>query len=595
METGRGSRPGAPDYLPFRELLRYRSADLPRDALAALTVAVLTVPQALAYAVIAGVPPIMGLYAATVPTLIGSLARSSRHVITGPSNALSLVCASVIAGAVTADPVSAAIALCAAVGLWQLVLGGLRLGTLVDFISQPVVQGYITGAATLILLGQLPVALGTSRVDAVAALGAGTLPALHTPSLAVGALSIGLVLLLRRLDRRLPAHLIALLVAVVASLVLGLRSRGVVTVADGGAIAAGLPPLTIPDAGLMRELMLGALACTVLSLVESTSVARTLAGRSGQRIDNSVEFFGQGLANLAGAFFGAYPTSGSLGRSALNERAGARTRLAGVLAGLIMLLVLLVAAPLLEHVPMATLAGLIVVVAFDLIDRPALRSTLRSGRADAAALCATLLGTWVLRLDLAIAFGVCISLMLYLRRARLLVVSELAVDGGGRLREVDPDERDEVRSCDAIRVLHVEGSLFFGASGELRAALDESFAHPGARVLVLRLKRTGGLDATTAGVLADAAERARVRDQTLVLAGLRADAMDVLTRTSALERIGADAVFPSQPGWFVAMRSALAYATRLVGDHACGDSCPVGRYAGRASELPPPLSPRQDV
>lgn len=591
MGDRRGASRGLRAYLPWLDLRAEGAPDLRADVLAALTVAVLTVPQALAYAVIAGVPPAMGLYAATVPTVVGSLFRSSRHVITGPSNALSLLTAAVIGELTVVEPATAAVALCLGVGLWQLIFGALRLGALVDYISRPVVQGYITGAAVLILATQLSLLTATDvppgALPVRLAAWLSTLGQAHAPTVALSASTIVLVLALRRFAPRWPALLIALAAGLVASVALSLATRGVATIADAGAIPRALPPLSLPDASLALALWPGALACTVLSLVESTSVARDIASRTGQRLDSSTEFFGQGMANLAGAFFSAYPTSGSLGRSAVNERVGARSRLSGALSGVVMIGVLLLLAPLLDHVPLSVLAGMVVVVAFDLIDLPALGATLRAGRADAAALVVTVLGTWTLRLDLAIGLGVAISLMLFLHRARLLVVSELAVDRAGRLRELPPGATPERGTCEAVRVLHVEGTLFFGASGELRAAMEAALQEPELRVLLLRLKRTRGLDATTAAVLAETAERARAHGQTLLLAGLRPAALGVLQRTGASARVGEDNIFPTEPAWLLAVRRAMARASELAGEHACGDACPVRRFAAGLTDDDP--------
>lgn len=552
-------------FLPLLDLRRLRPAALGRDALAALATTFLAIPQGVAYAMIAGLPPVMGLYASVVPTIVGSLFRSSRHVVSGPTNAVSLLVGGAV-GALAQDlgaaPAEVAISMALMVGLMQLGAGLLRLGSVVDYISSSVVLGYITGAGVLIGIGQLHNLTGTESVRGdvatrVLAWLAG-LEGVNTTALAVAVATAVMVVLLRLLGGRFPGELIALVVATAASIGLGLSDK-LSVVGDLAPVPASLPPLTLPvlfDPGLA----LVALAATVLSLVESSSLARSIADKTGDRLDISVEFAGQGLSNIAAAFTGGYPVSGSLSRSALNHSAGAQTRLGGVLGGLFVAVSLLVAGPLIERVPIAALAGLLMVVAYRLVNVARIRQTFRAGRADTLAFLVTLTGTWVLRLDQAIYLGVTISIILFLRRARLLVVRELRVDPSGRLREQEPEDGPRDAS---VRVVHVEGALFFGAAGELRDKLG-AIAGDEVQALVVRLKRTQGMDLTTATVFAAIAEGLVAQGRHLVLVGMRPDAMGVLERSGAAERIGTDNLFPTRDGWFEAMDAGVRRALALA-------------------------------
>ena len=552
-------------FLPLLDLRRLRPAALGRDALAALATTFLAIPQGVAYAMSAGLPPVMGLYASVVPTIVGSLFRSSRHVVSGPTNAVSLLVGGAV-GALAQDlgaaPAEVAISMALMVGLMQLGAGLLRLGSVVDYISSSVVLGYITGAGVLIGIGQLHNLTGTESVRGdvatrVLAWLAG-LEGVNTTALAVAVATAVMVVLLRLLGGRFPGELIALVVATAASIGLGLSDK-LSVVGDLAPVPASLPPLTLPvlfDPGLA----LVALAATVLSLVESSSLARSIADKTGDRLDISVEFAGQGLSNIAAAFTGGYPVSGSLSRSALNHSAGAQTRLGGVLGGLFVAVSLLVAGPLIERVPIAALAGLLMVVAYRLVNVARIRQTFRAGRADTLAFLVTLTGTWVLRLDQAIYLGVTISIILFLRRARLLVVRELRVDPSGRLREQEPEDGPRDAS---VRVVHVEGALFFGAAGELRDKLG-AIAGDEVQALVVRLKRTQGMDLTTATVFAAIAEGLVAQGRHLVLVGMRPDAMGVLERSGAAERIGTDNLFPTRDGWFEAMDAGVRRALALA-------------------------------
>ena len=563
----------------LNELRAAGPAGLLRDLGAALAVTFMAVPQGIAYALIAGLPPITGLYAAAVPTIVGSLFRSSRHVISGPTNAVSLLVGGGVARVsleLGMEPSLVAVQLALIVGLMQAGAGVLRLGSVVDYISRPVVLGYITGAGVLIGVGQLPNMTGTAGggSDLPSQLwswfgGLGELTALP---LVVGLLSAVAIVGLRRWDTRIPGTLLALGLATVANVVFDLHAMGLRELGDLSSVPVGAPPLTLPGWPSFGLVSLAA-AATVLSLVEASAVSRSLADKTGDRVDASREFLGQGLSNLAAAFTGGYPVSGSLARSRLNHEAGAQTRMAGVFSGLLVLGVLLFAGPIVERTPVAALAGSLMVVARDLVDTKRLRMVLHAALGDKVALVATVVGTWVLPLDRAIYLGVAISIALFVRRASLLIVRELRVDPAGRLREVKPGKG---ASCDLITVLHVEGPLFFGAAAELRQALEEAAHRPALQVLVVRVKRTQGLDATCMDVLANAAKALRERGQTLLLVGMRAPAMERLQATGVADRIGPQNLFPTREGWFVAMDQALDRALELSSPHR--PECELSRY-----------------
>ena len=562
------------------------------DLSAAAAITFLSIPQGVAYAIIAGLDPKMGLYAAIAPTIIGSLFRSSRHVVTGPTNAISLVVAGavVVANQNGLDPTIVAVTLALLVGIMQFGAGAFRLGAVVDYISSPVVLGYITGAGILIGVGQLPNITHTAKTvgnmfQSVAGWAQG-MDAAHYLSVYVALGSLALLLVIRAvarvLDKPIPAALITMTVALIASLALDFQSQGVQVVADIGAVPYGLPAITTPDLSLAISLLPLALACTVLSLVESSSVARSISQRTGQELDSSVEFTGQGLANLAAAFTGAYPTSGSLSRSALNEQSGAKSRLAGVLSGVLVLLAVLVAGPYIDAVPIASLAGLLLVVAYDLIDFKSIKATVLANVGDRAAFVGTLIATWMMPLDKAIYFGVAVSIFMFLRQARLLVVQPLVVDDKGRLREVAGDgsghfDCSDLGECSSVKVVNVEGALFFGAAGELYNNLSLAISNPKTQALVLRIKRGQGVDVTTASVLVSIAKQMRATGRRLLLVGMRPNAMAVLERVGAVEAIGEENLFPTKSGWYEAMDIAVRSAIDGV-EHSHDTQCPLERY-----------------
>ncbi len=561
-------------FFAFLDLKQYKRADLPRDIVAALVVTFLGVPQGIAYAVIAQLPPAMGLYASTFPTLVGSLFRSSRHVVTGPTNAVSLLVGGGILALQGVDPITVGVTLAFLVGLFQLTAGIFRLGVIVDYISRPVVLGYITGAALLIGIGQLPVITATQGGHGTLFEKLGmwilSLPQTSPVSAIMALCSAFLIFFFRRIHTAIPGPLIVTILATLLSLSFDLHTYGIKLVMDLRPIPSGLPPLSLPDLRLVAQLLPLALACTVLSLVESSAVGRALAIHTGQRLEMSTEFAGQGLANLVASVGTGYPVSGSPARSGLNFRSGAQTRLSGILSGLVMLVILFAFGPLANYMPLAAIAGLILVIAIDLIDLQKIRTVMRSGLSDRSAFLATLFGTWLMPLDKAIYLGVGISLVLFLRKARFLVVNALTLDVDNRFMETDTNEISQI--CPSIRILEIEGRLFFGVEGELQHLLDEEINRPEMRVLLLRLKRTQGLDITVATVLQDVAKRLRQQGRTLVLAGLRKDALGLLEQVGFSEEIGHQNLFAEQSPWFADEDRALQHACTLV--EPCCQQCP---------------------
>jgi sulfate permease, SulP family len=585
-------------YLPFLDLLSYRPSLLRRDFLASLTVTFLDIPQGVAYAMIAGLPPAMGLYAAAVPAIVGALFRSSRHVVTGPTNALSLLVGSAVAAEAAregATPMDVGITLALMVGTLQFLAGLLRLDAIADYISYPVVRGYITGAAVLIAVGQLPNITGSggssgNLAHMVTAWGSGVSQA--NPLAVMFALgTIVIVVGLRRVDRRIPGSIIAVVIGIGIGSVFRAYGHKLQLVVDLAPIPAGLPPFTVPSLWHWTALAPAAAACAVLSLVESSSVARALASRTGQRLDMAAEFAGQGLANIAAAFFGGYPVSGSLARSTLNQQAGAVSRLSAVSCGSLMLIVLLFLGPIVGKTPVASLAGLLVVLASDLIEQDRISMTLRGTTSDRAAFIATVLGTWILSLDHAIYLGVGISILMFLRRARLLTMREMIIGEKGRFREIDLEAGEAGRACLAIRIMNLTGPLFFAVAGELEEALDSLTRAPTVQVLILRLRQAQDIDVTTVSVLESLAQKLASQGRTLILLGLRRSALTLLERTGSSERIGQENIFPVQAGWFTAMEAALRRALLLAGEHACGKECPLAEYLATQEALRPTAQP----
>ncbi|SDL94745.1 sulfate permease, SulP family [Modicisalibacter muralis] len=460
-------------WLPF---LRWLPVQTPRslraDAVAALTGAVLVVPQGVAYALLAGLPPEYGLYTAIVPAMLAALFGSSRQMVSGPTAALSIALFATLqpfAGAGTSEFISLALTLTFLAGCFQLLLGLVRMGALIDLVSHSVVTGFTAGAALIIATSQLAYALGLESLQADGFLATGSQLLAHLDETQLSALLIAAgtcasCLAFKRWLPRWPGMLITLVAASLLAHLLDPRHVEILRIA---AIPTQLPPLSAPDFSLetLRMLTPGAIALGLLGLVEALAIARAFAARAGQRLDSNQEFIGQGLSNIGGAFFSGYLSSGSFTRSGLNVGAGARSPLAAALSALFLIPMLMLAAPLLHYVPMPAMAGMLLLVAFNLVDRHAIHEVLATSRSETAVMLLTFVGTLLLQLEFAIYLGVLASLVLYLRRTTRPPVVECALVEA-------PEEIRQVVKEHACTVVRIDGSLFFGACESVGQRLD---------------------------------------------------------------------------------------------------------------------------
>ena len=490
------------DLFPFlRWLPRTTGRSLGRDALVGLTGAILALPQSIAYALIAGLPAAYGLYAAVVPVIVACLWGSSRHLIGGPTAAISVVLfasVSPLALPGSSDYIGLVLLLTFLAGAFQWLLGALRFGSLANFVSQSVVLGFTLGAALVIALGQVPHLLGLANLEGRAtALQsaqqlAGHLGEVHWPSLLVAAVTLAIAVLVRGLWPRLPALLVAI---VGASLLVALLPDTFVEVARVPPFSGSLPPLAnLPlDLDDLLRLLPSAVACGLLGLVTSLSIARALASQSGQVLDANQEARGQGLSNLVGAWFSGYLSAGSFTRSALNLQTGANSPLAGVFSALWVALFALLGARLIAHIPLPAMAASILLICWGLVDIRSIRRLWRVSRSEFVVMTLTCAATLLLELQTAIYAGVLASLFFYLKRT-----------SQPRVLQVQEGE-DEV--------LRIEGSIFFGACPYLQRLIQRSRA---AR-LVLDAHHVNFIDYAGVNLLHDEARRLGGEGRSLVL------------------------------------------------------------------------------
>jgi SulP family sulfate permease len=419
------------------------------DAMAGLLGAVLVLPQGIAFATLAGLPPAYGLYTAVIPCIIAALFGSSRHVMSGPTNANSLALFAMLSPlAMAFSPlyIQLALAVTVMVGIMQWLIGALRLGVLANFISPAVLFGFTSGAALLIAVHALPDLLGLAAApehSAAAVLGhvLTQLGAAQPLALGVAAITLAVALLLRRLRRNWPYMLIGLVVATALAWAwsrwLHPDATPSASLRTVGQIPVPWPRFEVPRISWAQaaDLIGLAFALTIVALGQAISIAKTVALRSGQRIDANREFRGQGLSNIVGGFFSSYVSCGSMNRSMPNLEAGARTPLASVFSALLLLALVAVSAPLLAQIPMAALAALLVLVAFALLDAARWRQLFTLSRSDFGVALATLAATVTIRLEIAILLGMILSLMSFLYRTSKPAMRTMGFDSRGLDRQ----------------------------------------------------------------------------------------------------------------------------------------------------------------
>ena len=497
---------------------RISLANLRSDALAGLTGATIVLPQAVAFAAIAGLPPEYGFYTAMVTPIVAAFFGSSWHAVSGPTTAISALVFGAISGLYEPGSpafIRAAIELALLVGVFQLLFGLVRLGTLVDFVSHSVMIGFTAGAAILIALSQLRHALGIDlpRPENIAEFALAlpdTLPTLDWRSLLIAFIALATGIVTKRVLPRAPNYLFALMAGTGASLAMGATERGVAVV---GEIPSVVPSFAPPIVGFedFSELAPAAFAIALVGLLEAISVARAIALKSGQELNANREFTGQGMSNVVGSFFQCYPGSASFTRSGVNYEAGAVTPLSAVFAALFLFVILLFVAPWFAMVPIPAMAGIIMLVAYKLIDFAGLRHVLETSRSETAVAFVTLLATLFIDLEFSIYMGVLLSFVLFLNataRPTMFVGAPDPKAGNRAFREASTFGLDE---CPQFVFVRIDGPLYFGSVEHVRREFRRiERDRPEQKHMLFVVKGVGEIDLSGAELLiAEAKRRAR--------------------------------------------------------------------------------------
>jgi len=530
--------------------------DVRIDFMAGLAGAIIVLPQGVAFATIAGMPPQYGLYAGMIPAIIAALFGSSRHLVSGPTTAASIVLFSALSlHAVPGSPdyVTLALTLTFMVGVFELALGLARMGALVNFISHSVVVGFTAGAALLIAAKQLKYFFGVEMpkgghfhdiILAFAAQVENINP--YVTTVALVTLLSGLAV--KRWFPKLPYLIIAMVfgsvIAVVLNAIFGEQTTLIEAV---GALPAELPPLSSPDLTLnhIKVLAPTALAVTLFALTEAVSIGRSLAARGGYRINGNQEFIGQGLSNIAGSFFSGYVATGSFNRSGLNYEAGARTPLAAIFAGGLLVVIVLLVAPLAAYLPKATMAGVLFMVAWGLVDFAQIRHIMRASRSETGVLSVTFFSALFLELEFAIFAGVLLSLVLYLERVSKPAIRRRVPDPRYHKRPLVTDPA--LPECPQFRMAHIDGSLFFGSVNHVQETFDLFRAtRPEQKHLAIACQGINFVDLQGGEALSEEAQRRRSDGGGLYLMNVKLGLWNALESCGSLDEIKSAHVFQSK-------------------------------------------------
>lgn len=492
---------------------------LRRDVFAGLTGATIVLPQGIAFAAIAGLPPEYGFYTAMITSVVAAFLGSSWHAISGPTTAISAL----VFGALSElYPLGsdvffeAAVTLALFVGIIQMMLGLARLGSLVNFVSHSVMIGFVSGAAILIALSQIRHVLGLElpRPEHLFEFGPALIEGIRNTnifSLTISVITITVAVSVKRWLPAWPNYLIALVVGTGVYLGFGPAAGDVATI---GELESVIPNFSAPelDLGHVSELASPALAIALVGLLEAMSISRALAIRSGQEIDANREFFGQGASNFVGSFFSCYPGSASFTRSGVNYEAGAQTPLSAIFASLFLFLILLLVAPWFAFVPIPAMAGIIMIVAWKLIDTREVRHILRVSRGETAIAGITFAVSLLVNLEFSIYCGVILSVLLFMDRSAHPRVSVGVPDPSLPRRSFRPVAETNLPLCQQLLVAGLDGPLFFGSVDAIRKEFRRiERTYPEQTHMIFNIRGVGQIDLPAAQLLIEEAKRRKKR------------------------------------------------------------------------------------
>ncbi|GMR06262.1 MAG: SulP family inorganic anion transporter [Gammaproteobacteria bacterium] len=523
------------------------------DMIAGFTGAVIVLPQGVAFATIAGLPVEYGLYTAMVTPIIAALFGSSRHLISGPTTAISIVIFSTIshhAEPGSAEFISLALTLTLMAGIYQFAFGLARLGLLVNFVSHTVIIGFTAGASILIATSQMKHVLGLqiprgesflhTWVDIWNMTGD-----INPYVLVVAVATLFSALLTKRFLPMIPNLLLGLIVGGIVAFFMNSEANGIELV---GEIPRHLPPFSMPDFSFGTIKLLGseAFAVALLGLIEALSISRSVATKSNQKIDPNQEFIGQGLSNIVGSFFSSYAGSGSFTRSGINYEAGAKTQMSAIFAAIFLMLIVLLIAPITYYLPVAAMGGVILIVAYNLLDFQHIRNVLRYSKSETAILLATFFSTLIFELEFAIYFGVILSLIIFLARTSTPYIPTMAIDEDDDKRRFINIQKKPVKQCPQLKIIRIDMSVYFGSQDYIQNRIQQIVENERIFHILIVASGINLIDLSGAEMFVNENRRLQSLGGGLYFVGLKSRVYEFIARTCFVRAIGNDHFFDNK-------------------------------------------------
>ena len=525
------------------------------DFFAGLTGAIIVLPQSVAFATIAGMPPEYGLYTAMVVPIIAALFGSSFHLVSGPTTAISIVVFAAVskyAAPGSEEFVALALTLTFLAGVYQLVFGLAKFGLLVNFVSHNVVIGFTAGAALLIASSQIPYILGihiprgegfiNTWIDLYSGVGE-----FNIYLLIVGLGTLVSAIIIKLVRPKFPYLLIGMFVGGFLAFYLSNFTDSIETV---GVMPAYFPPLSSPNFSLnsLKSLAPEAFAIALLGLIEASSIGRSIATKSNQRINPSQEFIGQGTSNIIGSFFSGYASSGSFTRTGVNFESGARTPLSAILAALFLMVIVLLVGPLISYLPYAAMAGIILIVAYNLIDFQSIKKTFTYSKSESVIFTATFLSTLLFELEFAIYLGVLLSLMLFIAKTSAPEVHTLAFGSppGEDIRKLQSIRKTPLVQCPQLKIIRIDMSIYFGSINHIQKQISQIVDNQ--RIYHILIVASGVNFIDLAGIEGLLIEHRRLKalNGSLYLVDVKSSTYEFMEKVNFINEIGRENFFESK-------------------------------------------------
>ncbi len=561
-------------FFPFLRWLKdYDRKTFTSDLMAGLTVAVVLVPQSMAYALIAGLPPVYGLYAASIPVIVAALFGSSAQLATGPVAIVAfLTFVSLTSYAKPGEEkfIELAILMAFLVGMIQLLIGVFRLGFLVNFVSHSVIIGFTNAAAIIIISTQIPAILGI-KVEQKELIFqniyeiAKAIPQTNLYTLIVGIVSIALIIGLRKINKNFPSALLTVALFTTLSYLLAFESYSIRVVGD---IPRGLPLPSLPsiDLNLLDKILGKAFIVALVGFMEAYAIAKFIASQTKQKIDVNQELIGQGLANLVGSFFKSFPVSGSFSRSAVNFQAGAKTGMANIISASFVLATIFFVAPLLYYLPRAVLSAVVITAVINLIKPKYFVHLWKTNKYDGISAISTFALSFIMKPDYAIFIGVFLSLSLFLWRSLYPRIVRMSRDPVSKT--FVNAETNNLPTCPQIEMVRPEASFYYANTENILEEIKEIIEQkPALKHLVIDCESVNYMDGTALDALSDFLEDIRKRGINLVLVNAKAPVEEVMRRSGFLEKLGKKNLMPSK-GY------AVGELFKSIDHEYCAKVCP---------------------